>query len=176
MVEKLIDEGVNLVQIGRETGDERISQVLTDPKVGAEAVTAHLLEQGVSNFWLMSYPAGKKHLDVRTGTFMDCIRRAGCSEPKLLRISSNANTPTMIAEEAYQIIRQRLSESKTPQGILAMSDTLAYGTMRAMYEKDIRVGRDVAVTGYDDIWMSQFTSPPLTTVNQPDARDGIGVG
>ena len=49
---------------------------------------------------------------------------------------------------------------------------MALGVLRALREQDLDVPRDVSVVGYDNIRLSEFTSPPLTTVNVP--RDQIG--
>jgi DNA-binding LacI/PurR family transcriptional regulator len=44
---------------------------------------------------------------------------------------------------------------------------MAIGAMAAAQEKGLQVGSDVAVTGFDDIPMAQYLTPPLTTVRQP---------
>ncbi|WP_435277276.1 substrate-binding domain-containing protein [Psychrobium sp. nBUS_13] len=45
-------------------------------------------------------------------------------------------------------------------------DLMAIGAMRAISDKGLKVGDDIAVVGYDDISVAQFTNPPLTTVRQ----------
>ncbi len=56
--------------------------------------------------------------------------------------------------------------------VLAMSDAMAIGAMRALREMRLAVPRDVSVVGFDDIDLAQHVDPPLTTVHQPIRRKG----
>jgi LacI family transcriptional regulator len=51
-----------------------------------------------------------------------------------------------------------------PTAILCSNDMTAIGVMREAYEYGIVIPRDLSVVGFDDIRLSQFTTPPLTTV------------
>jgi LacI family transcriptional regulator len=44
---------------------------------------------------------------------------------------------------------------------------MAIGAMRAVQERGFIIGKDIAVTGFDDTTMAEHSHPPLTTVNQP---------
>jgi DNA-binding LacI/PurR family transcriptional regulator len=59
-----------------------------------------------------------------------------------------------------------------PTAILAMSDAMAIGAMRALRELRIDVPGDVSVVGFDDIDLAPLVDPPLTTVHQPIRRKG----
>jgi alanine racemase len=59
-----------------------------------------------------------------------------------------------------------------PTGVLAMSDVMAIGAMRALRELGRRVPQDVSVVGFDDIDLAPHVDPPLTTVHQPIRRKG----
>jgi DNA-binding LacI/PurR family transcriptional regulator len=52
-------------------------------------------------------------------------------------------------------------------GIVAASDLLALGAVRAVHDRGGTVPGDVSVVGYDDTVLMAFTDPPLTTVRQP---------
>ncbi len=51
-----------------------------------------------------------------------------------------------------------------PTAILCSNDMTAVGVMREAYEYGVVVPRDLSLVGFDDIRLSQFTTPPLTTV------------
>jgi DNA-binding LacI/PurR family transcriptional regulator len=59
-----------------------------------------------------------------------------------------------------------------PTAVLAMSDALAIGVLRAARELHLHVPEDVSVVGFDDIDIAAFTDPPLTTVHQPGRLKG----
>jgi DNA-binding LacI/PurR family transcriptional regulator len=59
-----------------------------------------------------------------------------------------------------------------PTAILAMSDAMAIGAMRALHELRLDVPGDVSVVGFDDIDLAPHVDPPLTTVHQPIRRKG----
>jgi DNA-binding LacI/PurR family transcriptional regulator len=59
-----------------------------------------------------------------------------------------------------------------PTAILAMSDAIAIGAMRALRDLHLEVPGDVSVVGFDDIDLAMHVDPPLTTVHQPIRRKG----
>jgi LacI family transcriptional regulator, repressor for deo operon, udp, cdd, tsx, nupC, and nupG len=52
-------------------------------------------------------------------------------------------------------------------GVLAGSDLMAIGAVRAVREQGLRVPDDISIVGYDDISLVSHTDPPLTTLRQP---------
>jgi DNA-binding LacI/PurR family transcriptional regulator len=59
-----------------------------------------------------------------------------------------------------------------PTAILAMSDAMAIGAMRALRDLGLDIPGDVSVVGFDDIDLAPHVDPPLTTVHQPIRRKG----
>ena len=59
-----------------------------------------------------------------------------------------------------------------PTAIMCVNDFMALGVMRELHERGLQVPQDVSVTGFDNIKLSEFSQPPLTTVHIP--RDTIG--
>ena len=59
-----------------------------------------------------------------------------------------------------------------PTAILAMSDAMAIGAMRALRDLRLDIPGDVSVVGFDDIDLAPHVDPPLTTVHQPIRRKG----
>ncbi len=54
-----------------------------------------------------------------------------------------------------------------PTAIVAANDEQALGVYAAAGQRGLRVPEDLSVVGFDDVPMSQWISPPLTTVRQP---------
>ncbi len=59
-----------------------------------------------------------------------------------------------------------------PTGLLAMSDAMAIGAMRAVRDLELTIPGDISVVGFDDVDLAQYVDPPLTTVHQPIRRKG----
>lgn len=50
--------------------------------------------------------------------------------------------------------------------IFAFNDIIAYGAMKALAEMNLRIPMDVSLVGFDDLKLSEFMVPPLTTVRR----------
>ena len=57
-------------------------------------------------------------------------------------------------------------------GIVATSDMLAIGAMRALSMHGMTVPGDVSIIGYDDIDVASYSSPALTTIRQDVLKAG----
>ena len=67
----------------------------------------------------------------------------------------------------YRAMRKLLALPVRPTAVLAADDVMAIGVLKAAGEAGLRVPQDVSVTGFDDIEMTRFTTPTMTTVRQP---------
>jgi LacI family transcriptional regulator len=60
-----------------------------------------------------------------------------------------------------------LQLSPRPTAIVASSDVIAFGVLRALHQHGLVPGKEMAVIGFDDVPMAAHSNPPLTTVQQP---------
>jgi DNA-binding LacI/PurR family transcriptional regulator len=70
------------------------------------------------------------------------------------------------------IMNRAWEDGLRPTAVLAMSDAMAIGAMRALRDLRLDVPGDVSVVGFDDIDLAPHVEPPLTTVHQPIRRKG----
>lgn len=68
---------------------------------------------------------------------------------------------------AEALSRRLRTRRRPPQAIACANDQMAIGAIHSVVTAGLRVPEDVAVVGFDDIPVSRFLSPPLTTVRQP---------
>ena len=68
---------------------------------------------------------------------------------------------------AFSAAHELFTSNKRPDAIFAVSDVYAVATTRAAQRLGVRIPRDVAVVGFDDITLALMNDPPLTTVSQP---------
>jgi LacI family repressor for deo operon, udp, cdd, tsx, nupC, and nupG len=70
-------------------------------------------------------------------------------------------------DSGYNLTLKMLAMEKPPTGIFVFNDEMAMGVIKATENSGFHVPRDLAVVGFDNIKMSTFIDPALTTINQP---------
>jgi DNA-binding LacI/PurR family transcriptional regulator len=105
-------------------------------------------------------------LQQRKRSFLDTMKRyAG-------EVTHTVVTDRDSPAGGQQATRALLASGFKPSAIICVNDFMALGVLKELREHGLSVPRDVSVTGYDNISLSVFAFPPLTTVNIP--RDLIG--
>ena len=66
-----------------------------------------------------------------------------------------------------------LDLDQPPTAIVAANDLIALGVISVAQERGLTVGKDVSVTGFDDIMLAEFVTPSLTTLHQPAYDMGV---
>lgn len=65
-----------------------------------------------------------------------------------------------------------LAMDEIPTAVFCFNDTMALGLMSRLQQRGVRIPEDMSVIGYDNIEISEYFSPPLTTIHQPKRRVG----
>ena len=76
--------------------------------------------------------------------------------------------------EAYEATLSLLDERRDFTCIVAPSDFIAVGALRALHERGVRIPEDVSVAGADDIDLCLYVDPELTSVRRHPAAIGRG--
>lgn len=84
----------------------------------------------------------------------------------IVEIGPNNPTP----EGGAEGLRRVLASGVT--AVLTYNDLMAIGLLTACQEVGIAVPEDLSIVGFDDIFGSELTSPPLTTIRVPLGRAG----
>ena len=71
------------------------------------------------------------------------------------------------AASGYRHALELLSRPDRPTAIFAGSDYVALGVARAARERGLRIPEDLSLVGYDNLPITEWLNPALTTVNQP---------
>jgi len=75
-------------------------------------------------------------------------------------------------EGAETAIADLLALPQPPTAVFCYNDLSALGAMRQIRNRGLRIPADISVVGFDDLYISQYTDPPLTTVRQPMRQMG----
>jgi DNA-binding LacI/PurR family transcriptional regulator len=60
-----------------------------------------------------------------------------------------------------------LALPEKPTAVICYNDMMAVGVLSGLHQAGMRVPEDMSVTGFDNIMYSNYTQPPLTTIDQP---------
>ncbi len=135
---------------------------------GGLLAARHLHELGHRRIAIISGPEDVLCSRARVAGFRFAHDEAGIAlDPDLVHYGKFSATA------GYAHGTQLLDRPDRPTAIFAGSDTQAMGVLRAARRLGLDVPRDLSVVGYDNIPVSAWTDPALTTVNQP-LRDMAG--
>lgn len=70
-------------------------------------------------------------------------------------------------ESGYAQMKQLLASGQTFSAVFVASDVVAFGAMAAIREAGLRIPQDIAMVGFDDVMLSRYVDPSLTTVHLP---------
>jgi len=167
-LERLVEQGTHFVRWGPVLPSEPGVSVGSDNAQGGYDVTRHLLAQGRRRIAFLG------HATTHYPEFFDRYRG---HERALLkaRVATSAalQVDAITTEDAgFQATRELQRRGVEFDAVVAASDLIAIGALRALQESGLDVPRDVAVVGFDDIPAASHTNPPLTTVVQDTRRAG----
>jgi DNA-binding LacI/PurR family transcriptional regulator len=151
--------GIPVVCNERPLGDTSLPYVGVDNVGGAATAVRHLLAGGRTSIATIAGPqdmiGGIDRLTGYRDALLESARRP-CVAVGDFTLGSGAAA-----------MRQLLAEDPGIDAVFAASDLMADGALKALRAAGRRVPDDVAVVGFDDITLAQYTDPPLTTVRQP---------
>jgi PAS domain S-box-containing protein len=145
-------------------GLEGIPSLVVDNYSGVRQAVDHLIERhDLRRIAFIRGPEGHQEADERFRAYTDSLARHGIPlDPQLV---APGDFVELTGGEAVRIL---LDERKASfEAVVAANDDMALGALRAMQLRGIRVPRDVALVGFDDVEMSSLVTPPLTTIHQP---------
>lgn len=129
---------------------------------GGLVATRHLIELGHRRIAVVSGPADILCSRARIDGFRSAHDAAGLEVDRSLIRYGN-----FFVEGGYEHGLDLLRRPDRPTAIFAGSDYQALGVLRAARELGLRVPEDLSVVGYDDLPVTQWIGPALTTVRQP---------
>ena len=173
-VEQIRRAGLPIVLVDSTALPEQ-DWVAVDDEGGASAAAEHLAGLGHRDFLVVGverpHSAEEQDPGGVTARRLDGYRRglapAGIELPDDVVVTGPASI-----EGGKAAFDRAWSEGRRPTAVLAMSDAMAIGVMRAVRDLGLRVPDDVSVVGFDDIDLAPYVDPPLTTVHQPIRQKG----
>jgi LacI family transcriptional regulator len=144
-----------------------ISNIKVDYSKGIGEGVRHIVSLGHRRIGFVSGPLTLKSARTRRSAFLKCIAACGIGQRQRSVVEGNHKI-----DGGESAIMQLLSLPQPPTAVLTSNDLSAIGALRAITRVGLRVPQDISVIGFDDIELSRFTQPPLTTIRL--SRDELG--
>ena len=160
---RLVHEGARLVFVNGAINSLDVTSVGVDERAAGELATHHLIELGHRR---IAFIAGPDH--------MLPTREKGAGRETALR-AAGLDSADLVAHAEFGIdggraaLRRLLALPDLPTAVICSSDLMAIGALQAAREAGLRVPQELSIVGFDGIEAAGWTSPPLTTVEQPIA-------
>jgi LacI family transcriptional regulator len=154
--------GVPCVVLANRDLDLGLGWIDADFYGGAERLVAHLLALGHRRIAHITDDPNLRSTQGRRAGYEAALRAAGIApDPRLVVQAGQLREQGCAATEAL------LARGEAFTAIFCVNDLTAFGAIDSLRQHGLRVPEDVSVTGYDDIALARYVSPPLTTVRLP---------
>ncbi|HLH33294.1 MAG TPA: LacI family DNA-binding transcriptional regulator [Alloacidobacterium sp.] len=163
IADHLIDEfnsrRIPLAFLDTATPQKGISNILVDYTAGVDAAVDHLTSLGHKAISFISGPMSLTSARIRKRAFINIMKRNGIRlDPHFIE-EGNHRT-----DGGHEAMLRLLDNKVHPTAVLASNDLTAIGAMGAIFERGLRIPDDISIIGFDDIELSAYTQPALTTV------------
>jgi LacI family transcriptional regulator len=152
-----------LVMLGAAASGDH-PRLTIDNHSGAYQMTEHLIAAGHRRIAFVAGPPGNIEAAQRLAGYRDALAAHGAMTAQVVEGD--------FGEQSGMAAAASLLEGVRPDAIFAGNDMMAIGCLQALREAGLRVPNDIALAGFDDIPISRFLDPPLTTVGVPIAALG----
>jgi LacI family transcriptional regulator len=165
LIDELTESNTPAVFYDVGTSRKNITNIRVDYRRGIEKVVDYLHNLGHRRLGFIGHHAMLGPINERMKTVLDAVARI----PELeVRTAADADT----LEGGRLATRALLATGFRPTALICVNDVTAVGALRELRDRGLHVPRDISVTGFDNVKLSEFCYPALTTVHIP--RDRIG--
>jgi LacI family transcriptional regulator len=145
---------------------QNISNIRVDYGRGIQKAVEYLHDLGHRRMAFVSHHATLGPLSIREKAFRQTVDKYAPEVEWMSAASADGLDGGRLAT------REILNSGFDPTAIVCVNDFMAIGVLRELRERGLRVPQDVSVTGFDNVKLSEYCVPPLTTLHI--ARDTIG--
>jgi DNA-binding LacI/PurR family transcriptional regulator len=151
--------GVPVVYAGADRDLEKVRNVRINYLTGFRDAIRHLVDYGHER---IGYLSGQLHWSSMKNRY-ESLRKA-------MKLAGVALDKDLVAECDHtwdggaEGMARLLNLPKPPTAVLCCNDVAAVGALKTLASRGLQAGRDIALIGFDDLTLSRFTQPALTTI------------
>ena len=144
-----------------------MSNIRVEYETGIREAVRHIVSLGHKRIGFIAGPHTLKSARARRAAFLKCMSECGIGDKRRVVVEGNHKV-----DGGDKAMTKILSMVGRPTAVLASNDLTAIGAMRAITRARLHVPDDISLIGFDDIELSEFTQPPLTTIRLSRAEVG----
>lgn len=162
VMKELGKRDIPVVIEGYNPGFSDVTSIDVDNYSGAYKAISYLIELGHKRIGGMFASLDMQETVDRFNGYKQALTDAGHPvEKKYISFGDYSQ------ENGSNTINRWLEKGLKISAVFCASDTMAMGALLALHKADLKVPEDMSVIGFDDLPVSQYTIPPLTTIRQP---------
>ena len=150
------------IVIDRELPELTVDLVKANHEKGSAMAVEHLVQLGHSKIGCITGPAHLSSAQERLRGFRKTLRHHLVTTRKEWIVAGNFQS-----SGGYEAMRTILQQKSRPTAIFVSNDLMAIGALCAAHVQGMAIPKELSVVGFDNITLSAYSSPPLTTVSQP---------
>jgi LacI family transcriptional regulator len=159
---------VPIVAAGHDINTERVRSFNVNNRLGGYMATQHLLELGHRKIAHIVGKSDQRDAIERLHGYRQALHIRGIEYNEDLVVWGD------FSEEGGRLaVKELVANSHGFSAVFCANDQTAYGAILGLKESGLNVPDDVSVIGFDDLPLSTYYNPPLTTIKQPIYETGI---
>lgn len=166
---EMLDAHSSIPKVIMDWGPEssQADKIIDNSEEGGYLATKYLLDNGHTDIACLTYHEEKVACIERVIGYKRALREYDIEfkQERILVGNFECDTAVLAADKI-------LAMENRPTAVFCFNDLMALGVISRLQENGVRVPDDISIIGYDNIELSGYFSPPLTTVHQPKRRVG----
>jgi LacI family transcriptional regulator len=161
-IQLLCEHQFPFVAFGRTNDERKFPFVDEDSEAGMRLLVQHFIDLGHERIGLIAPPPGLMFGHYRLQSFYDTMRDNNLTIQPEWIVEGD-----LTQRGGAESVAALLALTPRPTAIIGGNDLMAIGAINRIQQHGLKVGQDIAVGGFDDIPLSAYMTPPLTTIHQP---------
>ena len=167
-ISHLVEMNVPVIVVDRELAGSKVDTVVTDNLLGGTLAGNYLLSLGHQQFACISGGNSVLSSQQRVEGFTQALHKANIElRPEYLLSGDFHFQSGVECMDRFIEIANQVPANERPTALFVCNDVMALGVIRSAHEHGMHMPVDFSIIGYDNIQITEFVSPPLTTIAQP---------